>query len=103
MYGAAVGALGWITSVRVDVCFSFSRLSQHLKEPTTAAWEALQRTMGYLYANPSMCISKHKMAKPEWKFYTDSDHGGNTDTTFNDEHYLKPQLGIVATYGGRPL
>ena len=33
IYRSAVGAIGWMTSVRIDLDFAFSRLSQHLKRP----------------------------------------------------------------------
>jgi hypothetical protein len=99
-YVMAVGALGWVCGARPDVCFAFSRLSQHLSAPTTAAWSALRRVVGYLKANPSLCIGQSlHIDNPGWEFFTDSDYGGNTEP----QNKMKPQLGIVTTCGGAPI
>ena len=92
----AVGAIGWMTSVRIDLDFAFSRLSQHLQNPTTSAWNMLHRTMGYIKSHQHLCLSQSNTSEPEWKFFTDSDHG-------SDKTNLKPQLGILATCGGTPI
>ncbi len=96
IYRSAVGAIGWMTSVRIDLDFAFSRLSQHLQNPTTSAWNMLHRTMGYIKSHQHLCLSQSNTSEPEWKFFTDSDHG-------SDKTNLKPQLGILATCGGTPI
>jgi len=98
-YSTGVGALGWITACRPDISFAFSRLSQHLAHPTTAAWLALRRVMGYLKATPTLCLGQRLDAEPTWTFYTDSDYGANTE----QQNHMRPHLGVLATCGGTPI
>jgi len=97
-FATGVGALGWINTGRCDVTLAFSRLAQHLQNPTTAALAALRKAYGYLQAYPDLCLFQPHDAEPVWKFYTDSDYAGNTAAV----NKLRPQLGILATCGGTP-
>jgi hypothetical protein len=98
-YMMGTGAIGWMTAARVDLSHVHSRLAQHLVNPTTDAMQGLRRAFAYLARTPTVCLAQPLSAAPDWKFYTDSDFGGNVESA----NKMRPQLGVLATCGGTPI
>ena len=57
-YRSGVGGLGWLTSTtRCDLSLTFSRLGQHLANPTASAFKALKQALRYIQGTKHYKIS----------------------------------------------
>lgn len=114
-YMTAIGMLGWMSiSVRCDIPYAYSRLSQHQSKPTEAAWEAVTRCFRYLKGTADLGIRapiwqdyEHQTEDPDvdpsvnsgWELFVDSDHASNCEP----QNCRKSQIGYVALCNGAPV
>jgi hypothetical protein len=111
-----VGMIGWMSETcRPDLKYSHSRLGAYLQFPTENAWKMLIRTTCYAARKPHLGIRTPRWWVKEdpiydplptdieqqqaWRFYSDSDHAGNTETS----NRYKSHWGGLATLGGAPV
>ena len=102
LYRQGVGSLGWLASTgRPDVAFVFSRLGQHLQEPTQSALKTLHQAMQYLQGSKNLCLKANLQTTSENKVlcYSDSDHAGNKET----QNHRCSQTGGILTLNGTPV
>jgi hypothetical protein len=110
------GFIGWLQlTMRVDVCFFYSRVTQHLQSPNESAMSSCIRAFRYLKCNINLCLAapryttdmnvsevlnprclseQHYMA-----FHCDSDHAGNTEP----QNKRKKQYDYVALENSAPV
>ena len=101
-FRSGLGGTGWLANtVRPDIAFAQSRISQHMANPTEGAYRALVHLMRYLCHYPNRGISApiHGESEPVWRFFSDSDHGGNKELANRG----RAQLGLLATFNGAPV
>ena len=80
-FRAGVGCLNWMAhTVRPDLSYAHSRLSQHLHNPTEAAWQGLMQACSYLQGTIQLGLRS-----PRWSLVPSS-----TDTR---------QVGRSSTHG----
>ena len=102
LFMTGVGCVGWLTNtVRCDASLAHSRIAQHMANPTTGAWKALQHVMRYFKGTSGACLWQplHGQATASWRFYTDSDHASNPFP----ENKRRSQNGFVALHGMAPV
>ena len=114
-YAKAVGMIGWMSETcRPDLKYSHSRLGAYLQFPTENACKMLIRTTCYAARKPHLGIRTPRWWVKEdpiydplptnieqqhaWRFYSDSDHAGNTETS---NRRYKSHWGGLATLGSR--
>lgn len=51
-YRRILGSLQYLTTTQPDISFAVSKLSQFFTNPTLCHWQALQRVLRYVSANP---------------------------------------------------
>jgi site-specific DNA-cytosine methylase len=111
------GMLGWLVSTaRPDVAFAHSRQSQHMSNPTKAAYDSMEHTCRYLKGNANLTLSVtlYNNASPissvfapkdqarsvyTVECYTDSDLAGNTEI----QNKRRSQNGAIAVRAGAPI
>ena len=110
------GFIGWLQlTMRVDMSHYYSRITQHLQKPTESAMASLIRAFRYLKGTINLCIAAPRhtadlnitdslnaqfTAEADWwKFYTDSDHAGNTEV----QNKRRNQYGYIALANGAPI
>ena len=101
LYRQGIGGIGWLANtIRPDLAYSFSRLGQHLANPSVGAMEALKRTLRYISGTKNFSLSTSLDTNQNtWEFYCDSDHGGNAEAN----NQRKSQTGFVALLNGAPV
>ena len=112
-FRAGVGCLNWMAhTVRPDLSYAHSRLSQHLHNPTEAAWQGLMQACSYLQGTiqlglrsprwslvPSSTDTTGWPEQHSWEFFCDSDHAGNDEV----QNKRKSQWGGIALLNGAPV
>ena len=110
-----VGMIGWLSiTARPDVSYAFSRIAQHSANPTKSALEAVYYVFRYLEGTIDYGIGCNNAIpdktvlnfmntttteEPEWRFYSDSDHGGNAE----NQNKRRSQYGFIATCNNTPV
>jgi hypothetical protein len=103
-YRSGVGGIGWLANtIRPDMAYTFSRLGQHLANPTSAAMDALHHALRYLAGTTSaglrMSLSVvDSLTVNEFDFFSDSDHAGNGEP----QNARRSQSGHIARQNGAP-
>jgi hypothetical protein len=111
----AVGMLGWLANtVRCDVAYAYSRIAQHSATPTQSALAAVRKTFAYLKGTHDLCLcaevydpdrnvtqimDSSKETPVLWRFYTDSDHAGNSEV----QNKRRSQNGLMVVHNGAPV
>lgn len=72
----AIGALLWITNVRLDISFAVSTMAQFASYPTPAHVSAVKRIFRYLSGTPDYVICYGDSNNPRLYGYVDSDWDG---------------------------
>ena len=110
MFMTAVGAVGRLANTaRPDVAYAYSRVSQHMATPNASALSCTKRILQYLLSSKELTIAADlhqpdvdppinaqdmtKAVNEAWRFYTDSDHAGNSE----EQNKRKSQYGFLAT------
>ena len=111
LFMTCTGSLGWLQlTMRIDVCLLYSRAGQHLQAPTESALAAVIRGFRYLKGTINLALASPRF-EPDidlhsysaqkgttcgdtMSFYTDSDHGGNSER----QNKRRNQYGYVAGY-----
>lgn len=94
-YMKGVGCIGWLNqTVRLDLAHTYSRLAQHLSEPTESAMSALEHALSYVAGTPDMALSaaleaadedlttlmKHGVVSTsQYSAFSDSDYAQNSE------------------------
>ena len=112
-YMTGIGIAGWFANtVRPDISFAHSRLSQYLAAPTESAMSALKHLFGYLESTTKSCLRgdlySHDMDPTiddvhqdsglgsanhrYWEFYVHTDFASNPDPA----NKRKSQIGYIA-------
>ena len=121
-----LGMLGWLAQTgRPDVAYCYSRIGQHSANPSSSALQAVLRAFQYLLQHKTLSLSApfgmpdrdlssetgpwsvspegvHEwMGDPQqgFRFYTDSDHAGNTEI----QNRRRSQNGMIIVYNGAPV
>ena len=95
-----VGCVGWlVNTVRLDIAYAHSRISQHMAKPVRGAYDALMHLMRYLRGTTNVGLSSSLLGSTEWTFYCDSDYASNTEP----QNHRRSQNGFVALQGGAPV
>jgi hypothetical protein len=105
-YRSGVGGIGWLANtVRPDLAFAFSRLGQHLAKPTVSAMAALTHCLKYVSGTVTsglqMNLKFSDYDKNQFDFFSDSDHGGNTEVQNarrSQGCYLARQNGVAVRW-----
>lgn len=84
-YRSGVGGVGWLANTtRPDLAYVFSRLGQHLAHPSVSAMAALTHCLRYVAGTTTsglrMPLDQDQQSANRFDFYSDSDHGGNTES-----------------------
>ena len=107
--------IGWLSiTARPDVSYAFSRIAQHSANPTKSALEAVYYAFRYLEGTIDYGIGCNNAIpdktvlnfmntttteEPEWRFFSDSDHGGNAE----HQNKRRSQYGFIATCNNTPV
>ena len=101
-----VGSIGWLAvTMRIDIKYAHSRVSQHLASPNRGALDMALQIIGYLRKHPNLCLAQlcRDAASVDthspWDFYTDSDHAGNSEP----QNKRRSQYGAVALLAKTPV
>ena len=79
-YMSGTGCVGWLNGTgRPDVCYAYSRLSQHLAAPCAGALELLLQVLSYLNHHKDFVLSARLNGTAGWEHYCDSDFAGDTE------------------------
>ena len=79
-YMSGTGCVGWLNGTgRPDVCYAYSRLSQHLAAPCAGALELLLQVLSYLNHHKDFVLSARLNGTAGWGHYCDSDFAGGTE------------------------
>ena len=99
-FRTALGMVGYLSTVtRLDIRYAFSIAAQHAATPCQGALDLVVRIIRYLASTSKLAIRQSLHEAGEWKFYSDSDFGGNP-TPVNER---RSQLGYVAMWGTAPI
>ena len=99
-FRTALGMVGYLSTVtRLDIRYAFSVAAQHAASPCQGALDLVVRIVRYLASTSKLAIRQSLHEAAEWKFYSDSDFGGNP-TPLNQR---RSQLGYVAMWGIAPI
>lgn len=74
-YRRLIGRLIYLTFTRPELCYSVHVLSQFMKAPVQAHWDAAVRVVQYLKGCPGQGILLRSTSNMELTAYCDSDHG----------------------------
>ena len=92
----AVGMLNWLSqTVRGEIRFALSRISQHLAKPNQGMFDAVVRLLRYLATTRKLALRQELNRHVEWQFYCDSDMAGNAEPG----NKRRSQLGYIGTRG----
>ncbi|CAO2838095.1 unnamed protein product [Amaranthus hypochondriacus] len=80
IYRSLVGKLNFLTHTHPDLSYAVQTLSQYMQRPTTAHFEALKHTLGYLSATLGQGILLSATDQLTLQAYSDSDWGACLDT-----------------------
>ena len=99
IYRSMIGSLNYFAvASRYDIAHSVSRLSQFADKPTRSSKRALQRVLQYLMVVPDLKIEvTRRDGADTFKFYSDSDHGGD------QPHTTKSQTGSMILLNDAPV
>ena len=111
----AIGMLGWLSlTVRCDISYAHSRLSQHQSKPTESAWKAVKRCFQYLSGTPNLAIRSplyhdydneavSDKVDPRnnygWELFVDSDFASNDEP----QNKRRSQNGYIVLCNGAPV
>ena len=99
-FRTALGMVGYLSMVtRLDIRYAFSVAAQHAASPCQGALDLVVRIIRYLASTSKLAIRQSLHDAAEWKFYSDSDFGGNP-TPLNKR---RSQLGYIALWGIAPI
>ena len=99
-FRTALGMVGYLSMVtRLDIRYAFSVAAQHAASPCQGALDLVIRIIRYLASTSKLAIRQSLHEAAEWKFYSDSDYGGNP----NPLNKRRSQLGYVAMWGIAPI
>jgi hypothetical protein len=114
-YMTAIGMLGWLSlTVRCDISYAHSRLSQHQSKPTESAWKAVKRCFQYLSGTPNLGIRSplyhdydneavSDKVDPRnnygWELFVDSDFASNDEP----QNKRRSQNGYIILCNGAPV
>ena len=114
----ATGMLGWLAlTVRCDVSYTYSRITQQSASPTESAMKAVRTAFAYPNKSKHFCISaqihddndivdimatldKCSLEPEEWSFMVDSDHAGNAHEVQNKR---RSQNGLIIKLNEAPV
>ena len=101
VFRTGIGSIGWLAStIRIDLAYAHSRISQHMAKPTYGAWEALKHAMSYIKGSPGLGLSAPLWTEEnKFLFYTDADHAGNREP----QNHCRSQLGFVCLLNNAPI
>ena len=80
LYHSLVGKLNFLTHTRPDLSYVVQTLSQHMQNPTTAHFEVVKHTLGYLFATLEKGILLLASNQLTLQAYSDSDWGACPET-----------------------
>ena len=96
----ACGCLGWLAGTgRPDVKLSHSRISQHMASPNQGMLKAVRHALLYCMNTKTLCLHQPHKSDGTWRFFSDSDHAGNSEIQNN----RRSQLAFVAMQGSAPI
>ena len=92
----AVGMMNWLSqTVRGEIRFALSRISQHLAKPNQGMFDAVVRVLRYLATTRKLALRQELNRHVEWQFYCDSDMAGNAEPG----NKRRSQLGYIGMRG----
>ena len=100
----ACGCVSWVCACsRIDCQYALGRAAQHMSRPTESAYQAIMRTVSYLYHHAGMTLRAPKQPtlnsqRSHFAFYCDSDHSSDTS-----DDKLRCTCGLVCTLSGAPV
>ena len=110
-----IGMIGWMAmTVRCDISYAHSRISQHQSKPTEAAWNAVKHCFQYLLGThdlgirapihhdyDSQCTSSEvdPINNNGWELYIDSDFASNDEP----QNRRRSQNGYIVLCNGAPI
>lgn len=100
-YLPAIGALLWITNVRLDISFAFSTMAQIASNPTPAHVSAVKRIFRYLSGTTDYVICYGDSDNPKLYGYVDSDWGGCQQTFRSTTGYIFFKNGGVVSHSSK--
>ena len=80
LYRSLVGKLNFLTHTHPNLSYAVQTLSQHMQKPTTAHFEAVKHTLGYLSATLGQGILLSASDQLTLQTYSNSDWGACPDT-----------------------
>ena len=93
-----MGSLNYFAhSLRYDIAYATSRLSQFQSNPTVGARVALDRVLKYLRCTTDFRIGGYRASSDTVAFYTDSDHAGDRKLS------MLSRTGTVIILNGVPV
>jgi hypothetical protein len=111
----SIGMLGWLSlTVRCDISYTHSRITQHQSRLTESVMQALRRCFAYLkgtadygirsplnhdYESQAVTSEVDPKYNSGWEFFVDSDHAGNTESI----NKSRSQSGYIAMVNGAPV
>ena len=79
-YCSGTGCVGWLNGTgRPDICYLYSRLSQHLATPCMGALTLLLQGLAYLNQHKDYCLSARLHGTKQWEAFCDTDFAGDTE------------------------
>ena len=79
-YCSGTGCIGWLNGTgRPDICYLYSRLSQHLATPCMGALTLLLQGLAYLNQHKDYCLSARLHGTKQWEAFCDTDFAGDTE------------------------
>ena len=95
-----IGCLGWMSNtVRPDLSYTHSRLSQHMAKPNQGVLAGLKQAARYVKGHTTLGLAAPKSTPSnQFLFFTDSDHAGNREA----QNHCKSQLGWLSLINGCP-
>ena len=101
LFRTGIGSIGWAAStVRIDLAYAHSRISQHMASPTQGAWDSLRHLMRYVKGHTTFRLTAPRTCKANlFAFFSDSDYAGNREA----QNRCRSQLGLVGTINGAPF
>lgn len=79
LYRKVVGSLQYLSLTRLDIAFTFNKLSQFMHKPTENHWTSVKRVLRYLKGTISHGLFLPRCSSLQLRAFSDTDWAGDPD------------------------